>query len=135
MNVFFKITVVIILGSQIACSDRRNIQPLFYGPDQIDLIEGQELNLQLSAFDPEGQPISFSISGGEDSHLFQLTPSGVLSFVSLPDINMPTDFDVNNEYEVDISATDGVNETTHSFVISFDDGMACLLYTSPSPRD
>lgn len=80
MNILVKVVLIGILGSQIACSDRRDIRPVFYGPDEVNITEGQALNMQLSAFDPEEQPLSFSISGGDDSYHFELTPSGVLNF-------------------------------------------------------
>jgi hypothetical protein len=123
MNILIKVVLVGMLGSQIACSDRRNTAPIFYGPDKVNITEGQALNMQLSAFDPEGQTLSFSISGGDDSYHFELTPSGVLNFVDPPDYDNPTDADGDNRYELSVTAFDGVNQSMQAIVITVDDNL------------
>ncbi len=123
MNILIKVVLIGMLGSQIACNDRRNIAPIFYGPDKVNITEGQALNMQLSAFDPEGQTLSFSISGGDDSYHFELTPSGVLNFVDLPDFDNPADADGDNRYELSVTAFDGVNTSMQAIVITVDDNL------------
>ena len=53
-----------------------------------------------------GQTVTFTLSGGADSTLFSVTPTGVLTFNTAPDFEMPTDMGGNNMYEVTIVATD-----------------------------
>jgi glucose/arabinose dehydrogenase len=60
-----------------------------------------------TATDPDGNPLSYSISGGADRALFALTPTGALSFITPPDFEAPTDSDKNNVYLVQLSVSDG----------------------------
>jgi hypothetical protein len=79
--------------------------------------------MQLSAFDPEEQPLSFSISGGDDSYHFELTPSGVLNFVDPPDFDNPADADGDNRYQLSVTAFDGVNQSMQAIVITVDENL------------
>ena len=51
----------------------------------------------------------YSVSGGVDSALFSITNSGVLSFVSVPDFEVPVDVGGNNVYNVVVTATSGTS--------------------------
>ena len=64
----------------------------------------------VNAVDPDaGAVLTYSISGGADAALFSIdSGTGVLSFVSAPDFENPTDANLNNVYEVDVSASDGI---------------------------
>lgn len=53
------------------------------------------------------QTVTYSISGGADRDLFSLTSGGVLTFVTAPDLESPTDAGTNNVYDVQITANDG----------------------------
>jgi VCBS repeat-containing protein len=59
--------------------------------------------------DPEGDPITFSLSGGADGTWFAIDPaSGELTFSAVPDFENPADADADNVYEVLVSAGDGI---------------------------
>ena len=64
----------------------------------------------VTASDPQGDPIAFAISGGADAGAFVLS-QGALRFNIAPNYDLPSDADRNNVYEVDIRATAG-GETT-----------------------
>jgi len=64
-----------------------------------------------TATDPDGNPITFSLSGGADRAAFAITAAGALSFVQPPDFEAPTDADQNNVYLVQIAAGDGTTST------------------------
>ena len=49
----------------------------------------------------------YAVSGGVDSGRFSITSGGVLSFVSVPDFEVPADSDGDNEYVVVVEATSG----------------------------
>ena len=53
--------------------------------------------------------ISYSISGGADSAKFSINSSGVVSFISSPNFESPTDAGSNNIYDLVISATEAGN--------------------------
>ncbi|MEM6909842.1 MAG: hypothetical protein AAF494_14315 [Pseudomonadota bacterium] len=64
--------------------------------------------LSVSAADPEGDPVTFSIVGGADADLFEIdAASGALSFIAAPDFEVPGDADGDNVFEVQVEATDG----------------------------
>jgi glucose/arabinose dehydrogenase len=79
---------------------------------------------QAAASDPEGQPVTFSISGGTDAARFSITPTGALSFLSPPDFDHPTDSDANNTYVVRISASDGANASSIDVTVTVVDATA-----------
>ncbi|MGV6818578.1 MAG: DUF4347 domain-containing protein [Thiotrichales bacterium] len=64
--------------------------------------------LTITATDPEGDAITgYSISGGADAALFTIdNASGVLTFLTAPDFEAPTDANTDNIYEVEITTTD-----------------------------
>ena len=57
------------------------------------------------------EPVTWSLSGGADVARFAVN-SGVLSFVTPPDFEVPNDVDANNVYSVVLRATDGAGNTT-----------------------
>ncbi|MGI9213627.1 MAG: cadherin-like domain-containing protein, partial [Methylococcaceae bacterium] len=67
----------------------------------------------FTASDAENSPLSYSISGGADSALFSINSStGVLSFITTPDIASPTDRGANNVYNVNVTVSDGARTDT-----------------------
>ena len=68
----------------------------------------------VTATDPEnlyGTP-KFSITGGADAAKFTIDPNtGALSFLSAPDFETPTDANLDNNYEVQVTVTDAGNLT------------------------
>ncbi|MEM7451139.1 MAG: cadherin domain-containing protein [Pseudomonadota bacterium] len=61
-----------------------------------------------TATDSNNDTLTFSISGGSDQGAFQIDPaSGALTFLTAPDFEAPADADLNNAYDVQISASDG----------------------------
>ncbi|HIB95395.1 MAG TPA: hypothetical protein EYO70_02445, partial [Candidatus Marinimicrobia bacterium] len=75
----------------------------------------------IEASDPEGNSISYSIVGGNDSEKFTLTSEGALSFKDAPNYESPSDLDVNNEYEISVETSDGSLAETTSMTITVTD--------------
>ena len=62
----------------------------------------------VNATDADGDPLSYSITGGADQSKFDLNAStGVLVFKSAPDFEVPADDGSNNTYEVTVRVSDG----------------------------
>jgi VCBS repeat-containing protein len=58
--------------------------------------------------DVSAPPLTYSIAGGADANQFSIDPTtGVLSFVSAPNFESPTDAGANNVYDVVVRASDG----------------------------
>jgi hypothetical protein len=74
----------------------------------ISLLENGTAVSTVRATDAENSPITYSISGGNDSTRFTINPTtGVLSFIAPPDFEAPADSDHNNQYLVNVQASDG----------------------------
>jgi hypothetical protein len=84
---------------------------------------------QLTAQDPDtpnaGQ-ISYAITGGADKALFEVV-NGELRFIAAPDFESPKDSKKSNKYEVEVTASDGVNKAAKLFAINVND----VLETGP----
>jgi len=65
-----------------------------------------------TATDPDGNPLTFSLSGGADRAAFSITAGGALSFAQIPDFEAPADADSNNVYLVQIAVSDGTTSAT-----------------------
>jgi glucose/arabinose dehydrogenase len=65
-----------------------------------------------AASDPDGNALTFAISGGADRERFRITPAGALSFASAPDFEAPADADRDNVYRVELSVSDGQASAT-----------------------
>jgi hypothetical protein len=80
----------------------------------------------VTATDADGTAvITYSISGGADAAKFQIgSSSGVLTFVSAPDYEAPTDLGDtagNNTYVVIVQASDGTNTDTQTITVTVTD--------------
>ena len=76
----------------------------------LSVAENQTAVTTVSGIDPDsGTTLTFSISGGADQAKFQIaSATGVLSFLSAPDYENPTDAGGDNGYEVTVRASDGI---------------------------
>ena len=62
----------------------------------------------VTATDPDGDTLSYSITGGVDAAKFTINGStGELNFGSAPDFESPTDAGANNVYDVQVTVSDG----------------------------
>ena len=89
-----------------------NNPPVITATSTIAVQENQTTVATLEATDSDDDPITgWSITGGADSTLFNLTNSGVLSFKSAPDYENPSDAGTDNTYEVEVTASDGKDDS------------------------
>ena len=86
-----------------------NNPPVFSGRGNFLAAENGRRVGTLTASDPDpGQNVNaYSISGGSDAALFEITNAGVLSFISAPDFEKPGDANGDNRYTLEIEATGG----------------------------
>jgi uncharacterized repeat protein (TIGR02059 family) len=75
------------------------------------VVENSQLVTALSAVDPNGRPITFSISAADDAannpdnSLFEIVSGNLLRFKGAPDFENPTDNGADNVYNVIVRAT------------------------------
>ena len=73
----------------------------------------------ITASDPDGDDLTFSLTNSTDASLFTLDPaSGVLAFVSAPNFENPQDSNTDNTYELELSVADGSHTTTQEITIT-----------------
>lgn len=73
----------------------------------LSMEENKKVATIVTATDADGDPITYSISGGADAALFQISSGGTLSFIVAPDYEKPHDSNKDNIYVVTVTASDG----------------------------
>ncbi|AFZ45892.1 Na-Ca exchanger/integrin-beta4 [Halothece sp. PCC 7418] len=84
------------------------------------ILENTTQVLDFDDTDANGNPLSFGISGDDDS-FFSINSNGVLSFISAPNFETPQDFDSKNTYEVGVTATSPSGTDTRTLSIEVED--------------
>ena len=84
--------------------------PVVSGNAAIDYAEnGSGMVATYAATDPENGDIAWSLSG-DDADDFEISGAGMLTFMSPPDFESPTDANADNMYSVMVVASDGTND-------------------------
>ncbi|MDQ3124242.1 MAG: cadherin domain-containing protein, partial [Pseudomonadota bacterium] len=73
--------------------------------------------------DPDaGAQITYSIVGGADAGRFTIDPAtGAVNFVTNPDFELPADSNADNNYDIVVQASDGVNADTQTLRVTVTD--------------
>ena len=98
-----------VLGEPRSVPAVVNNPPVFLGDPVFSVLENV-LGVGVVVFsddDPGDNVTGYSVSGGVDAGLFEITDGGVLSFVSVPDFERPGDDNGNNFYLVEVVAVSG----------------------------
>lgn len=93
--------------------DPVNHAPEFVSADQVNVAENTLIIQTVLAQDPDGDSLSFSISGGVDAIYFTIeADTGVLSFRGARNYEFPVDDNQDNDYQVEITVEDGPGSKT-----------------------
>jgi len=97
-----------------------NAAPVFTSGTEISVVEATTMTgYTAMATDADGDVVTFSLSGGTDQEAFSIdSDSGVLSFIPAPDFEDPNDSDGNNQYVVDITASDGTASVVQKVTVT-----------------
>lgn len=96
-----------------------NRPPAFTSPNTASTPENSTGTVYgATASDPDGNALTFSISGGVDAAQFRITAGGALSFAAAPDFENPTDADRNNVYAVQLGVSDGTASATLDLTVT-----------------
>ncbi|MCC6709524.1 MAG: cadherin domain-containing protein, partial [Gammaproteobacteria bacterium] len=80
---------------------------------------GAVIDVNATNVNQPAQILSYAISGGADAGKFAIDAgSGVVSFISAPDYEAPTDSDGDNVYLLQVTASDGVLSATQDIAVS-----------------
>ena len=83
----------------------------------ISVEENQTSAFTVTATDPNGDSLTFSISG-DDSSLMSITNAGVVSFNTAPDFEVPSDANADNIYMVVAAVSDGSLSDSKTFLVT-----------------
>ncbi|MEK6801410.1 MAG: putative Ig domain-containing protein [Nitrospirota bacterium] len=86
-----------------------NQTPTFTSSPTVSVQENQMQVITVTASDADVpvQPLIYSPAGGADAALFAITSGGLLSFVTAPNFEAPSDANLDNVYEVTVQVSDG----------------------------
>lgn len=95
-----------------------NLAPAFTNLDTFYVAENSTEVGTITANDPEGFPISYSLTTSTDMGLFQIdAKTGKLSFIAAPDYENPQDNGANNIHHLMIMASDGIQTSTRKHIV------------------
>lgn len=96
--------------------------PIFSSQTTATVVENSENAVYVaSASDPDGDPITFSLSGVDANTLNINSTTGEVSFISSPNFEEPGDADTNNNYNLTITANDGSANASLNVTITVSD--------------
>ena len=99
-----------------------NEAPVFSSSAAFSADENQLSIGSVTATDPEGDPLTFSVSGSDLS----ITSGGVLTFATAPD------YETKSSYNATVTVTDGSFTVTQSITVSVDDVNEAPIFSSAS---
>ena len=83
----------------------------------ISVVENQTSAFTVNATDPNGDTLSYSLSG-DDASLLSISSQGVVTFNTAPDFENPSDGDTDNVYKITVTVSDGSLSATANFEIT-----------------
>ena len=122
-----------VVALEISVAALTNNAPTINNPTiNYSVIENQTAAFTVSATDPDGDVLSYSISGSDSSKL-NIDSNGTVTFQSTPDYENPVDIGTNNIYDISVSVSDGVLSATQNFTITVaDQAIEVDYYASPT---
>ena len=99
-----------------------NQPPSLTSIGDVSILEGEISVATLSATDPDGDALSFSVSG-TDSGYFTVSSDGELIFKSPVDFESPNDANNDNTYEIVVSVSDASRTDSESLAVSIIDAL------------
>ncbi|HYH07456.1 MAG TPA: cadherin domain-containing protein [Thermoanaerobaculia bacterium] len=108
-----------------------NEAPSFTSSATPNAVEGNTDAVTVTTTDPEGNAVTYTITGGADMALFNLdTNTGELRFLSAPNFESPADSGNDNVYDVQVTANDGTNNSVQNITVTVTDADEAPSFTS-----
>ena len=105
-------------GTVIVPVQNVNELPVFTNPPPFNIVEGNTSVGQVTATDPENDPIVFSIAQGVgDGDLFEIDAAGNVNFLLPPDFENPNSASNSNQYVLTVVADDGGGEVVETPIV------------------
>ena len=100
-----------------------NEAPVFSIASAQNILENSGSTIVVTASDPDTSSLTYSLSGS-DASKFSISSNGVLSFVSTPDYEAPSDYGSNNVFDLSVSVTNGAYSSSVTLVITLTDDVS-----------
>ena len=82
------------------------------------VLENQTSAFTVSASDADGDTLTYSVSSGDDSALMSINSSGLVTFISSPDFESPSDANTDNNYQITVTVSDGSLTDSENFTLT-----------------
>ena len=82
------------------------------------VLENQTSAFTVLASDADGDTLTYSISSGADSALMNISSTGVVTFISSPDFEAPSDANTDNNYQITVTVSDGTLSDSENFTVT-----------------
>ena len=83
----------------------------------VSVVENQTSAFTIVATDANGDTLTYSLSG-TDASFFQVSTTGVVTFITAPDFENPSDADALNTYLVTATVSDGMETDSENFTVT-----------------
>ena len=114
-------SILTAMATGTILNDDVNSAPIITSAEIVSVPENDTVAQIITAIDDDGNPLMFSISGGADAAAFNIDAMGILTFLTAPDFEAPSDADGNNVFEVEVTVTDGADSTNQTLAITLTD--------------
>ena len=102
------VTVLVLVFTLPAPAGAQNSAPVVSGNTAIKYADQSTVAVHTyTANDPDGDTVTWSLSGPDSGDFNIGADTGILTFKSSPDYDNPADADTDNVYEVTVQASDG----------------------------
>ena len=110
----------------ITVTDENDNSPMITSSATASVVEGTTSVLTVMADDADaGTTLTYSVSGGADRALFRINQtSGALTFITAPDFEALGSANNSNVYEIEVTASDGINSDTQTITVTVTDDPA-----------
>ena len=112
-----------------------NAAPVLAAEAAVTVAENEAAVATIAASDPEGQGVSYAVTGGADADLFEVDAgTGALTFAEAPDFEAQGDADGDNVYEVEVSASDGTLSSAQAVTVTVEDANEAPVGAAPGAQ-
>jgi VCBS repeat-containing protein len=106
------------LLAEVGVEVKVNNPPVIVSDATATAQENQTLAYTAIATDPEGDAVTYSISGTDAARFNINSATGVVTFKAAPNFEAPADSNGDNQYQIVVTATDGEDSSAQAVTIS-----------------
>ena len=116
-------------GNETTPSSPANSLPVVVVDNDIEIFEGEVVDIQFSATDANNDAVSFSLTGDDVSN-FSLS-NNAITFNQGVDFENPTDTNLDNVYTINLVVSDGIDSVIESINLTVQDAFEGRIVDGP----